>query len=110
MLGLAALVGRLGLAVGPIMFLLGANPISAAAIPIEFIASPWGAVGQWFPPGAGATLLRELSYFPKADLGFPWLVLAGWAILGVLLGTVGHFRNSGAATRAAEREAETASA
>ena len=106
MLGAAALVGRAGVAVGPIIFLLGANPISAAALPIEFLASPWGAIGQWFPPGAGATLLRYLSYFPKADLSFPWLVLAGWAVLGLLLGLLGHFRNSGAATLTAELEAE----
>jgi hypothetical protein len=105
MLGLVALVGRAGIAVGPVLFLLGANPISAAALPVEFLSSPWGAVGQWFPPGGGATLLRDLSYFPQADTAFPWLVLAGWAILGLLLSLMGHFRNTGAATRAAELEA-----
>lgn len=108
MLGLAAIVGRAGIAIGPVIFLLGANPISAAAIPIEFIAAPWGAVGQWFPPGAGATLLRELSYFPDADMTFPWLVLVGWAVFGLLLSVLGHFKNSGAASRSAELEAEAA--
>jgi hypothetical protein len=106
MLGLVALIGRSGIAIGPVIFLLGANPISAAALPIEFLAAPWGAVGQWFPPGAGATLLRDLSYFPKADMSFPWWVLAGWAIAGLLLSLLGHFRNAGAASRAAELEAE----
>jgi hypothetical protein len=106
MLGLVAFIGRAGIAVGPVIFLLGANPISAAALPIEFLASPWGAVGQWFPPGAGATLLRELSYFPQANTGFPWLVIGGWAALGLVLSTLGHFRNAGAATRGAELEAE----
>jgi len=107
-LGVVALIGRAGVAVGPVVFLLGANPISAASLPVEFLAKPWGAIGQWFPPGAGATLLRELTYFPKANLGFPWLVLAGWAVLGLLLSTLGHFRNAGAATREAELEAEAA--
>ncbi|HEY1529221.1 MAG TPA: ABC transporter permease, partial [Galbitalea sp.] len=110
MLGLAALIGARGIAVGPVLFILGANPISAAAVPIEFLVSPWGAVGQWFPPGAGATLLRNLSYFPKADLGFPWLVLAGWAVLGLLLSVLGHFRNAGGASHEAEIEAEAATA
>lgn len=86
--------------------MLVANPISAAAVPVEFLLSPWGAVGQWFPPGAAATLLRELSYFPGADTTFPWLVLCGWAALGVLLSLVGHFRDRGAATAAALREAD----
>ncbi|QJW38071.1 ABC transporter permease [Cellulosimicrobium protaetiae] len=104
--GAVAVLGRPGIAVGPVLFMLVANPISAAAVPVEFLLSPWGAVGQWFPPGAAATLLRDLSYFPGADATFPWLVLAGWAALGLLLALVGHFRDRGAATAAALREAD----
>jgi hypothetical protein len=103
--GCVALFGRPGVAVGPVLFLLIANPISAAAQPVEFLAAPWGAVGQWFPPGAGATLLRELSYFPSANTVFPWLVLGGWAVAGLLLSVVGHFRDRGAAASAALEEA-----
>jgi hypothetical protein len=104
--GAVAVLGRPGIAVGPVLFLLVANPLSAAAVPVEFLLSPWGGVGQWFPPGASATLLRDLSYFPAADATFPWLVLAGWAVLGFLLTLVGHFRDRGAATAAALREAD----
>jgi hypothetical protein len=96
--GFAALVGRPGVALGPVLFLLIANPIASAAQPIEFLPEPWGAVGQWFPPGAGATLLRDASYFPAADTTFPWLVLAGWAAAGILLALIGHRRITGAAT------------
>lgn len=104
--GAVAVLGRPGIAVGPVLFLLVANPLSAAAMPVEFLLGPWGAVGQWFPPGASATLLRDLSYFPGADTTFPWLVLSGWAVLGLLLSLVGHFRDRGAATAAALREAD----
>jgi hypothetical protein len=104
--GFAALVGRPGVAIGPVLFLLIANPISSAAQPVEFLAEPWGAVGQWFPPGAGATLLRDASYFPSADTTFPWLVLAGWAAVGILLALVGHHRATGAASREALEEAD----
>jgi len=90
--GVASLVGRAGIAVGPVVFLLIANPISAATQPLEFLPQPWGLVGQWFPPGAGATLLRDLSYFPDAPTTFPWLVLAGWAAVGLALAVIGHFR------------------
>lgn len=99
--GFAALVGRPGVAIGPVLFLLIANPISSVAQPIEFLPEPWGAVGQWFPPGAGATLLREASYFPATDTTFPWLVLAGWSAAGILLALIGHFRATGGASRAA---------
>ena len=110
--GFAALVGRPGVALGPVLFLLFANPISSAAAPVEFLLAPWGAVGQWFPPGAGATLIRETSYFPAADTTFPWLVLAAWAVGGILLALVGHFRVTGGATEEAieEAEAETVAA
>jgi hypothetical protein len=90
--GVASLVGRAGVAVGPVLFLLIANPISAATQPMEFLPQPWGLVGQWFPPGAGATLLRDLSYFPDAPTTFPWLVLAVWAAAGLALAIIGHFR------------------
>ena len=95
--GFVAVMGRAGIALGPIIMLLIANPISAAAIPKEFILAPWGEVGQWFPPGAAATLMRELSYFPAADTTFPWLVLTAWAVGGILLSMIGHFRTAGGA-------------
>ncbi|HEY6801172.1 MAG TPA: hypothetical protein VI121_11050, partial [Agromyces sp.] len=93
--GFAALMGRAGIALGAVTMLLFANPISAAAFPKEFLPMPWGEIGQWFPPGAAATLMRELSYFPATDMTFPWLVLAGWVAGGILLALIGHFREAG---------------
>ncbi len=89
-LGLASVIGRPGLALGAVTFILFAVPLASAATPVEFLLEPWGAVGQWFPPGAGATLLRDLSYFPGADATFPWLVLGAWAVLGLLLALLGR--------------------
>jgi hypothetical protein len=91
--GLASLLGRPGAALGAVLFLLGANPISAAAQPPEFLLAPWGAIGQWFPPGAAGTLLRDLSYFPAADASFPWLVLGAWALGGLVLTALGSLRD-----------------
>ncbi|CAN5154898.1 membrane protein [soil metagenome] len=108
--GLAALVGRAGIAIGPVLFLLIGNPISSANAPLEFLPQPWGLVGQYLPPGAGATLLRDASYFPQANVAFPILVLGAWAFAGVVLGLVGHFRASGGATQAALDEAGADSA
>jgi hypothetical protein len=88
--GLASVIGRAGLALGAVTFVLFAVPLASAATPVEFLPTPWGAVGQWFPPGAAATLLRDLSYFPAADALFPWLVLAGWAVAGAALVLIGR--------------------
>ncbi|MBX3068829.1 MAG: hypothetical protein IT191_05065 [Microbacteriaceae bacterium] len=93
--GLGSLIGRGGLALGAVFFILFANPLAATAVPKEFIVAPWGEVGQWMPPGAAGTLLRDLSYFPNADALMPWLVLAGWALLGlVLIAIAGAFRRA----------------
>lgn len=103
--GLAALIGRPGLAIGAVTFVLFAVPLASAATPVEFLPTPWGAVGQWFPPGAGATLLRDLSYFPAADTVFPWLVLTGWAVAGAALVLAGRALERSAASRTVAVEA-----
>ena len=77
------------------------NPLSAATQPLQFMVGPWGAIGQWFVPGASVTLLRDLSYFPDANATFPWLVLAGWAAVGVIGMLAGHFRNQEVSVAAA---------
>src|SRR4029077_828564 len=94
------------IAIGPVLFLLIANPLAAAAQPWQMLPAPFGAIGQWRPPGAAAALLRDESYFPRADTAQLWLALASWAVLGLVLSVVGHFKNAGAATRGAIVEAE----
>ncbi|MEY9952901.1 ABC transporter permease [Leifsonia sp. EB34] len=91
--GMNALFGRVGIAIGAVLTVLVGNPLSAAAQPLQFLVGPWGAIGQWFVPGASVTLLRDLSYFPSADALFPWLVLVGWAAVGVVGMLAGHFRD-----------------
>lgn len=105
--GFVSIVGRPGIAIGPVLFLLVANPIASAAQPWQMLPAPWGAIGQWMPPGAAAALLRDESYFPAAGTTNLWIALASWALLGLLLATLGHFRNTGAATHAALEEAVT---
>ncbi|GAA1439050.1 ABC transporter permease [Leifsonia poae] len=91
--GMNALIGRAGIAVGGVLTMLVGNPLSAATQPLQFMVAPWGAIGQWFVPGASATLVRDLSYFPDADTLFPWLVLLAWSAVGVVGMIAGHFRN-----------------
>lgn len=93
-IGVVAPIGRAGIAVGPVVMMLFANPISGSALPAQFLPGVWGIVGQWFPPGASATLVRELSYFPDANMTFPWLVLTGWTVGGIVLALIGHFRTA----------------
>jgi hypothetical protein len=91
--GANALIGTAGIPLGSVITMLIGNPLSSASAPVFFMPEPWGAVGQWFVPGASATLVRNLSYFPDANILFPWLVLAGWTLLGAIGMVAGHFRN-----------------
>lgn len=84
-MGLRRLIGPGGFAVAAPLFILGATPISGATVPREFLPDPWGDIGQWFPQGAGSTLLRNLSYFPDAPTLSGWLVPAIWAGIGLAL-------------------------
>lgn len=95
-LGLHSLLGQRGIPIGAITLMFIANPISAATQPAQFLVGPWGAIGQWFVPGASATLLRDLSYFPNAEsLGFSWAVVSVWALAGIALTIVGgNFRKT----------------
>lgn len=101
--GLAALVGPPGIGIAAVITMLIANPIAGAAAPPQFLPEPWGAVGQYFVPGASANLLRSVGYFPDASTLTPWLVLCAWVALGVVLALVGHHRERAEVTpRAAQ--------
>ncbi|MGH7291730.1 MAG: hypothetical protein ACREJT_11000, partial [Myxococcota bacterium] len=91
--GMNAVIGRAGLAIAAIVTVLFANPISGAAVPWQFLPEPWGAIGQFFVPGAASNLIRSLSYFPDAPTAIQWTILACWAAGGVVLTLVGHFRD-----------------
>ncbi|GAA1872634.1 hypothetical protein [Myceligenerans crystallogenes] len=90
--GFVAIFGRAGIAAGPVLMMLIGNPISGATTPKEFLPWHWGEIGQWFPPGASGTLLRDLSYFPAADAANAWIALGAWVAGGIVLSLVGHAR------------------
>lgn len=92
--GTISLLGRSGAAVGPVVFMLFANPISSFNAPTQFLPGVWGTVGQWFPPGAAGTLIRTVSYFPEASTAFPWAVLFAWTAVGVLLVVLSSLRRA----------------
>ncbi|MFD3933414.1 ABC transporter permease [Streptomyces sp. NPDC058614] len=87
--GLAALAGPPGIGLGGFLIILLGNPFSGASSAPEMLPEPVGTIGQWLPPGAGASLLRSVSFFDGAAAFGPALTLAWWAALGlgaVLLG------------------------
>lgn len=89
MAGRAALLGMAGIGLGALLIVFFGNPFAGASTAPELLPEPVGAPGQLLPPGAGATLLRSVSFFDGAAALTPALVLTAWATLGlaaVLLG------------------------
>lgn len=93
-IGMNALLGRVGLGIAAVVTVLFANPLSAAAIPVQFLPEPWGQIGQYFVPGAASNLLRSLSYFPDAATAMQWTILVCWLAGGVILTLIGHYRTN----------------
>jgi hypothetical protein len=58
-------------------------PFSGAVPAPRMPPEPAGTLGQWLPPGAGATLLRSVSFFDCAAALSPALILTWWAALGL---------------------------
>jgi hypothetical protein len=85
MLGLGSLFGRVGLAIGAALAMLLGNPLSGLASAPEMLPAGWGALGQWLPQGATATLLRSTAFFDGAGAATAIAVLTGWAVAGTAL-------------------------
>jgi hypothetical protein len=88
--GLGALLGAPGVGLGALLVFLVGNPLSAVTSAPELLPRPWGEVGQWLPVGAGGTLLRSVAFFDGAGAARPLAILAGYAVLGVVLLLVGR--------------------
>ena len=84
-LGLTALLGRAGTALGAATLVLLGNPLSGAAGGPELLPAGWGTLGQLLPPGAAASALRSVAFFDGAGVGTPLAVLCAWLLLGLLL-------------------------
>ncbi|GAA1914324.1 hypothetical protein GCM10009716_24740 [Streptomyces sodiiphilus] len=80
--GLGALIGPPGIGVGAVLMVLFGNSFSAAASAPQLLPEPVGTLGQWLPPGAGASLIRSVSFFDGAGAGQPLPALALWTAAG----------------------------
>ena len=83
--GIMSAVGPPGVLLSFLVFLMLGNPASGAASAPELLPEPWRTGGQFMPPGAGATGLRNTAYFDGAALARPLAVLSAYAAAGALL-------------------------
>jgi len=82
---LIAVRGAAGAGLGFLLFLIIGNVASGAPSAPELLPGFWRWIGEYMPPGAAATALRNVVYFDEVALLQPLLVLAAYALVGVVL-------------------------
>lgn len=88
-----------------LMVLLG-NPSSGGAVSWPLLPSVLGHIGRWLPPGASVNAQHTAVYFSGSQHVFPFLVLAGWAVLSCTVFWVWRHRHPGGRENAPAHAAE----
>jgi hypothetical protein len=88
--GLIALIGPLGLGLGAVLMIFIGNPFSGVTSAPQLLPAAVSHIGQWLPPGAGASLLRSTAYFGGHGADGHLAVLIAWAVLGLAAIVAGH--------------------
>lgn len=84
-LGLEALWGMKGFALGAILTMFLSNPLSGMATGWHWLPQPWGALGQYLPIGAAGNATRSVAFFDGAGIAHSVWVLLGWVVIGSAL-------------------------
>ncbi|WP_240772407.1 ABC transporter permease [Nocardia sp. CS682] len=77
-----------------LMVLLG-NPSSGGAVSWPLLPSVLGHIGRWLPPGASVNAQHTAVYFGAHQHIFPFLVLAGWALVACAVFWIWRHRHPG---------------
>lgn len=89
-LGLEQRFGTPGLGIMGVLLMFLSNPLSGLASGPQWLPSFWGELGQYLPIGAAGTAIRSAAYFDGAGATRAWIVLACWALFGLVLGFVSN--------------------
>jgi len=108
--GLIALIGAAGLGLGILLMIFIGNPFSGVTSAPGLLPAPVGTIGQWLPPGAGASLLRSTAYFNGHGASGHLTVLIVWIVLGLAAIAIGHHAPVRFAARRAWKPAPPAAA
>jgi hypothetical protein len=88
--GLIALVGAAGLGLSAALQVFVGNAFSGNTSAPQLLPTAADHIGQWFPPGAAANLLRSTAYFNGHGASGHVYVLIVWSVLGLAAIVVGH--------------------
>ncbi|MEV7387399.1 ABC transporter permease [Streptomyces sp. NPDC091215] len=89
--GVIRLLGPAGLGLSAALMVFVGNAFSGATSAPELLPKGVDHVGQWLPPGAGASLLRDTTYFGGNAGEGHLAVLVLWSVIGVTAVMFGHW-------------------
>ncbi|MET8586929.1 ABC transporter permease [Streptomyces collinus] len=89
--GVVRLLGPGGLGLSAVGMVFVGNAFSGATSAPEMLPQGVDHVGQWLPPGAGASLLRDTTYFDGNSGAGHLAVLALWSVCGLTAVLFGHW-------------------
>jgi hypothetical protein len=87
--------GLVGIGLAILLFVVLGNPSAGGAYPTPLLPPFWAAIGPWLPPGAGTDAVRGIVYFDGAGAGQACLVLAAYAVVGLVGTLLGSGRSAG---------------
>ncbi|HVV11734.1 DUF3533 domain-containing protein [Amycolatopsis sp.] len=87
-MALQVLFGVLGVGVTVLIFVILGNPSAGGAYQAELLPAFWRAIGGALPNGAGVEALRNFAYFGGSATAWPVLVIAIWAVAGLVVTVV----------------------
>jgi hypothetical protein len=85
--------GLVGIGLAILLFVVLGNPSAGGAYPAPLLPPFWAGIGPWLPPGAGTSAVRGIVYFGGAGVGQAVLVLAAYAVVGLLATLAGSGRH-----------------
>jgi hypothetical protein len=89
--GVIRLLGPGGLGLSAALMVFVGNAFSGATSAPEMLPKGADYVGQWLPPGAGASLLRDTTYFDGSAGAGHLAVLVLWSVCGLTAVMFGHW-------------------
>ncbi|MCX5090960.1 ABC transporter permease [Streptomyces sp. NBC_00365] len=89
--GVIRLFGPAGLGLSAALMVFIGNAFSGATSAPEMLPKGVEDIGQWLPPGAGASLLRDTAYFDGNGGGGHLAVLILWSVIGLTAVMFGHW-------------------
>jgi hypothetical protein len=88
-LAFQTLFGVIGIGITILFFVILGNPSAGGAYQPALLPPFWRAISSALPTGAGTDAVRRIVYFGAYDIGGHLVVLACYAVAGVVLAIIG---------------------